>query len=271
VDLTQALVASNAAQGETINVSVRDGDRTVSSGRYLGPTIPSGPLSIALAGEDLPTGGTAIVTVSASGSQNGLAVATDQGSVACAAVGPSADGLKLVYADAGSIIYQRLTVLPRIRWASQSVVIPSSAQRVATLAKGVPSDEVELNTPGPTASGQRAKVAVQDDSDDEIAARVTASGGGYLVVGDAMQQKGWSVTVDGKAAKLVPADDAMAGVFVPAGTHRVEFRYDAPGEKTGAALSGLAVVVSVTLLWWDRRRDRRQPEHFKGRFVATDV
>ena len=69
-----------------------------------------------------------------------------------------------------------------------------------------------------------------------------------------MLQPGWSVTVDGKPARLVSADEAMAAVAVPGGTHRVDFVYRAPEQVTGAALSVLGVILVAVLIIWDRRR-----------------
>ena len=254
-EVTHVLDAADPVTGETLYVTVRQGDQTVSSGRYMGPTVVAGSLvSIAVAGENLATGGTMTVTIRAAGARGDLTLATHGGSIACAAVIPIADHLKLVHADPGSIIYQRLDALPRIRWASRSIVIPGAAARVAALEKGLPGDEVVLNSTGPQGSGRNAAVSVSNDSGDEVAAEVNASGAGYLVVADAMQQSGWSVTVDGKAARLVPADDAMVAVYVPAGRHRIVFDYAAPGQVEGAALSVTATLIGVALVLWDRRR-----------------
>jgi uncharacterized membrane protein YfhO len=89
---------------------------------------------------------------------------------------------------------------------------------------------------------------------------VTALGNGWLVVADAMQQPGWSVTVDGHPAPLVPADDAMVAVAVPTGTHHVAFTYRAPGQVTGAALTAVGLLVAIILMVWDRRRGWPPPD-----------
>ena len=76
------------------------------------------------------------VTVSGAGSSQPLVLSSaDSGStgattIDCAAVRPADDGLNMVYADSGSIIYQRLTALPRIRWATSTVVIGNDVAHV---------------------------------------------------------------------------------------------------------------------------------------------
>ena len=109
-----------------------------------------------------------------------------------------------------------------------------------------------------TASGRPATVSVTTDDGDTIATRVTAAGVGYLVVADAMQQPGWSVTVDGKDAALVRADHGMVAVAVAAGPHVVEFHYRAPGQRTGFVVSVLATAALLVIVGYEVRRRRRE-------------
>jgi hypothetical protein len=264
VRVAQALTPSDPSQGVTVHLSVRTPQGVLSSGRFLGTGAAAGSLlSVAVAGEDIRSSGPLALSLWETGGKGPLVVSGSQGVGACSAVTPRQDGLKLVFADSGSIVYQRLDALPRIRWASRAVVIPSGRAQVSALGAGVPSNEVVLSRPGPPGSGLGAGVTVTNDSGDRIAAEVTASGSGYLVVADAMQQPGWKVTVDGKAAQLVPADHAMVAVFVPAGRHQIDMTYSAPGQVAGFAISCLAVVISVTIVvwdtWWRPGRRRRRP------------
>ena len=130
--------------------------------------------------------------------------------------------------------------------------------QVAALKAGVPAGTVVLDHPGPSLSGQPAEIRVSADDGAHIAADVTATGAGYLVVADAIQQDGWSVTVDGNAATLVHADAAMGAVAVPAGKHHVAFTYRAPLQRLGAALSAGTALIMLGVLFWARRR--RRPE-----------
>jgi hypothetical protein len=265
VRLAQPLVPSVPSEGVTVRVTVKAGGETISSGRFLTFGAPARTLlSIAVAGEGLTNGGRLAMSFSESGARGPLVVSGRGATAACAPVTPRSDGLKLVFADPATIVYQRLTALPRIRWASSAVVIPSAAARLSALAHGIPGDQVVLSRPGPPGSGLAAGVTVTADSGDQIAAQVNAAGGGYLVVADAMQQPGWSATVDGKPAQLVPADHAMVAVFVPAGHHQLSIKYSAPGQVAGFAISAAAVVTSVTIVAWEVWRRRRRPGKSPG-------
>jgi hypothetical protein len=271
-ELASTVLAADA-KGLTLHVTVSAGARTITSARFLGTGIPAGvPISVAFAGEDLPKGQPVDVTFSLTDAAGPLVLAAGSNGAACAPVRATQDGLKLAFADAGSIVYQRLSALPRIRWASSATVISDPVQRLIAFERNaIPADQVVLDDPGPAASGQPATVSITHDYGDQIVADVDAEGAGYLVVADAMQQPGWSVYVDGKPADLVAADHAMVAVAVPAGVHHVSFGYRAPGQATGAALSGVAVLLLIGAGIAERRRwfspkvepddEQQRPEH----------
>jgi hypothetical protein len=81
---------------------------------------------------------------------------------------------------------------------------------------------------------------------------------GYLVVADS-DQVGWSATVDNKPARLVPADQGLVAVAVPAGTHTVKLRYKSPDNGLGgyaSAATAFALVGGVGAETWYGRRGR---------------
>jgi hypothetical protein len=188
-----------------------------------------------------------------------VSVAATGGAIASSTVSGAEDNLRLVYAGS-SVIYQRLDALPRIRWASRTVVETDQDSRIRMLASGtVAPDTVVLSTPGPAADNAQADVRVADDGTDVITVQVDAHGAGYLVVADA-DQTGWSATVDGTPAALVAADQGVVAVAVPAVTHSVSLRFTAPFGTAGGWITGTtAFVVLLTFAggWWlDRRRAR---------------
>ncbi len=259
IELAQTLYAADINKGMNINVRLSAGGTTVTSGRFLGSGVPAGvPISIAAAAEDLPKGQPVTVQIYATGAAAPLVLtASPDGAASCAPVLATNDGLKLAFAEPGAIVYQRLDAEPRIRWASSSTVITDpTLQLVALETDSVPANQVVLGAAGPPASGKPAKVSVVTDSGQSISADVDAAGAGYLVIADALQETGWSVEVDGKPAKLLPADHAMVAVAVPSGTHRVTLRYRAPGQLAGTALTGVAIVLLFGVALVQRKRGR---------------
>ena len=89
---------------------------------------------------------------------------------------------------------------------------------------------------------------------------VDAAGSGYFVVADSLRGDGWTASVDGHTAPLLPADEAMSAVYLTSGHHVVELSYAAPGLRTGAAISAISLLVllvgaSSAVV---RRRSRRR-------------
>lgn len=67
----------------------------------------------------------------------------------------------------------------------------------------------------------------------------------------------WKVTVDDKPAKLLRADHALRAVAVPAGRHKVEFRFVSQAFTLGLWLSIGSAVLALLLMaagWWLERR-----------------
>jgi hypothetical protein len=240
----------------TITVVAHNGARSVTSSRAVVSDLESGStFAVGIPGEDF--GGATTVALTAKGLVGPLVLdATAAGAAACAPIRPSADHLRLVYAGAGAIVYQRLDALDRIRWTGRSEVISDPARQLTALAAGVPADTVVLDAPAGAPSSGTAVVNVLRDDPGRIGVRVQAQGSGYLTVADAMVLRGWSVTVDGKHAPLLVGDHALGTVAVPAGVHTVEFRYHSPGFHAGLALSGLGLAGVIAMVVFDRRRRR---------------
>ncbi len=214
--------------------------------------------TVAIAGEGLAAGAPWQVTIGLRADRPDVTHIGigPNGDAVLGSVRPQADGLRLVFADPGSTIYQRLHALARVRWAAHTVVVTSSARRVRLLAHGMPADTAILNQPGPAASGAPAHIAIRKDNGDDLIADVTAAGSGYVVVADAIQA-GWSATVDGHAAQLVDADHALVAVAVSPGHHVVELQATPRGWHLGILVTLCAIVVALGLVFVPVVRRRR--------------
>ncbi len=270
IEVTVPIGLKPRAQAPTIvRVSVGSGAEKVTSERAIAVNRPlKGGERLRVAVPDHRfTAGPVPVTITFSGKRKPVHLAgrTD-GSAVCAPVRPvKGDGLRVVHASAGAVVYERSSALPRIRWAGTSEVVPDGPTRVRRLIEGVAPGTVLLDDDSsPAAIGSSAEVDVRRDDPETISAEVTADGAGYLVVADSIARPGWSATVDGRKVPIVPGNHAFAAVPVPDGTHTVSLTYDAPGLRTGAVVSLLAALVSLGLMvgpWILGRARRRDDRH----------
>ena len=99
------------------------------------------------------------------------------------------------------------------------------------------------DVPRSAAAGQAARVVESHIGDESVTARVAGATPSLVssgqVVGD-----GWNVTIDGTASEMVLIDGGIMATPMPPGNHVVEFRYAPKTVRTGALLSGGAVLVA---------------------------
>jgi hypothetical protein len=167
------------------------------------------------------------------------------------AVGPGATGP--VQASDGILTWE---VLHR-PWASFAPTVRAAdGLRAAARALGeeiaAGRDTVVLEAPTAPATSPGVVVSVERWA-ERIAVEAESVGPALLVVNDAFAP-GWTATIDGSPAEILPADVLVRAVRWPAGRHRLVMRYEPPEVALGAAISGGAVAVALALLLLQRRR-----------------
>ncbi|MEJ3747692.1 YfhO family protein [Actinomycetes bacterium KLBMP 9797] len=256
--------SSGWAATDRIAAVVRDaGGREIArTDRRIMKTTAEEPLTIPVAAEDVPASARLTVSITVTAA-DGMDVRTAGGRVALGVIRTADDGLRIAYIGS-TIIYERETALPRVRWASDPVVEPDGDRRLALLSGDtLRADQVVLDAPA-GAGGGTADVAVGKDGPDTVEVSVTARGSGYLVLADPVQH-GWRVAVDGKAATLLPADHAFVAVAIPDGAHTVRFSYASAYGNIGTWLT-LATGLAIGGVWAAGAvRDRRR----RGTEVAS--
>jgi hypothetical protein len=118
-----------------------------------------------------------------------------------------------------------------------------------------PRREVVLEGPSPPAGGGTGIVSWVERSSDRQALEVRADAPAFLVVADT-HHPGWEAEVDGAPAPVYRANVAFRAVPVPAGTHRVEFRFRPSSARTGLIASAAAAALAL-VLFAARRLGRR--------------
>jgi hypothetical protein len=122
-------------------------------------------------------------------------------------------------------------------------------------AAAVPAQPV--NTPLPPPVGFGVSVERYDPGAIDLTLQGAAPSGSALVVSENFYP-GWTAHVDGKPAVLGRADFTLIGVALPAGARRVELRFESPPVRTGATITLIALVASVTLWLVGALADRRR-------------
>jgi len=64
---------------------------------------------------------------------------------------------------------------------------------------------------------------------------------------------GWVATVDGRQTEILLTDYLLRGLSLPAGQHKIEMHYTAMAARTGAIISGCALLLLCGLFACQRR------------------
>lgn len=156
-------------------------------------------------------------------------------------------------------LYERTTTLPRATFVHSVDVLPDRDTRLAALARpdrDVANRLVLEDAAAPTAAptpNSAARCTIEVRVDEYVRVRVQTDAAGYLRLADPYDT-GWRASLDGASTPLYAADHYLRAVFVPAGEHVVEFRYDAPRVVWPLRITLLVWGLLAWLLWSSRRR-----------------
>jgi hypothetical protein len=139
--------------------------------------------------------------------------------------------------------------------ARAAVIDPGFDPRREAVVERPPSGVGALGGGG-SPGAPPGQVTVTDRANADVLLRARLSRPGLVVLNDDWTP-GWSVQVDGRPATALRVNDVMRGVAVPAGAHRIEWRYHVPGLRAGAAmtLAALLVLAGGAVVALRRRRD----------------
>lgn len=127
-----------------------------------------------------------------------------------------------------------------------------------------PQKTVLLDAPlsvNPTGATNAGTVNFESYSSKDIRLKANVLAPSVLLYNDKYDPH-WDVAVDGKPTKLFRANFIMRGVFVPAGAHTVEFRFNVPNKLLYITLTaiGVGILLSGLLFLLGRRATIRETE-----------
>jgi hypothetical protein len=117
-------------------------------------------------------------------------------------------------------------------------------------AEAANSDLATAAAASPAGGATRpAEIAWQRDSDVQVTIDVNSTEAGYVRWLEAWDP-GWSATVDGTPARVLPADDVFMAVAVTPGPHTVRLSFSTPGATAGILMSitGLVLLGAISFV-----------------------
>ena len=172
--------------------------------------------------------------------------------------------LPLSYDGRDLRVYRTPRPLPRAGVVGAQRVAPTEeAQLAAVLEPGFDGRTTvvtERPLPGlatTPAGGPAGRARIVTYEPERVVVDATAARTAELVLTD-VHYPGWKVTIDGEPADLHRVDYLLRGTTLPAGRHRVEFRYEPLSWRVGwiISLAALIVLLAGVALSVLRRRTR---------------
>jgi hypothetical protein len=160
-------------------------------------------------------------------------------------------------------IHHNPRALPRVRLMGRPLVASGAEEAGRLLREHAPELPeqlvIESSEPVEDVPDQvegTARIVV--DHPERVKIEVETRSPAFLVLGDTFDP-GWSAWVDDARAVLRPAYLAFRSVYIPAGRHTVDFRYEPRGFRLGLGVTGVGLAGLVLALVLPRRRVPPEP------------
>jgi hypothetical protein len=145
------------------------------------------------------------------------------------------------------IVYENPYLLPRAFVTYRATPAPPAAELLPILARASFDPLAESFVEGPglrspkDAPARGTPATIVRDEPDVVEIDATLAAPGLVVLADTYYP-GWTATVDGRPAPILPTNHLFRGVPAPAGAHRIRFAYRPRSLALGAALSLLTAL-----------------------------
>ena len=168
-----------------------------------------------------------------------------------------------VFSGGGEVVLENRQVLPKAWLVNQVELVADHHQRLKRMqaASFDPSQLALVEAPPLRplgSSDQQGSVVVKEHLAEQITLAVATSADSLLVLGE-KYYPGWQASIAGNPVEIVPVNHVLRGVYLPAGNHTVEFRFDPLPFRIGTWLtlaSFLLFGIIAVREWLLGRRDR---------------
>jgi hypothetical protein len=166
--------------------------------------------------------------------------------------------LETVYDGPDLAIFSRSSALPRFFAVAR--VEPGGAAETArasrdTLGRQAFVPAPEANRLAPRLAGSdagRSRVSIAAYRAESFSVEVATRDPLFLASSQKLFEPYWRAFLDGKPAPAIRCDGLFFGVFVPAGKHRIEGRFEIPRTEIAICLAGAIVLLVLLVLQFAR-------------------
>ena len=142
--------------------------------------------------------------------------------------------------------------------AGDKIVLSTSDENISSLSVTEADLDVEAFEKAMTALSS-SPWNITEFTDGHLKGTVKVEKGRTMLFTTIPYEKGWTVYVDGVKTTYKGFYDAFIQIPLEEGQHEVEMIYHAPGLRTGAIISAVAIILFVVLCILKRKKQRKNP------------
>lgn len=158
------------------------------------------------------------------------------------------------FTDAGTVfrLYRNPDAFPKAYLVPQASYLSDLDKVLHAIGQADydPAKLIYVNRPVTPAAPQglgNHSVTIHTYSDTYVDVDVTVENDAWLVVTDSTTPE-WQTLIDGQVTPHLTANSIFKAAYIPAGHHRVEFRYASPATTRAVKLSSISVVIALVLM-----------------------
>jgi uncharacterized membrane protein YfhO len=92
-----------------------------------------------------------------------------------------------------------------------------------------------------------ATIKLDKNDNDVLSYSFNATTDQFAVFSEVYYDRGWKAFIDGKEAPIVKTNYVLRGLYVPAGSHKIEFRFEPQSYIMGSRITSISQIILVAV------------------------
>jgi len=151
-------------------------------------------------------------------------------------------------------------------WLVKSIrFVPTPAMEMKALdyfdpsSEAIVQDKYKKDIPFSPAFDSTATITLDNNDHDIVTYSFKAATNQFAVFSEVFYDRGWKAFIDGKESPIIKTNYVLRGLAIPAGQHKIEFRFEPASYVMGRKITGISQIILLVLfavgiaMEWRRR------------------
>jgi len=126
-------------------------------------------------------------------------------------------------------------------------------------SEAIVQDKYKKDIPFSPAFDSTATITLDNNDHDIVTYSFKAATNQFAVFSEVFYDRGWKAFIDGKESPIIKTNYVLRGLAIPAGQHKIEFRFEPASYVMGRKITGISQIILLVLfavgiaMEWRRR------------------